>query len=269
MSSISAGITTGTALVSTGDTTGQLVLKTNGTTTAVTIGTDQVVTLAQPLPASSGGTGATSTSGAFAAIAPAPGTAGNLLTSNGTAWTSAAPAGGGSWVLISSIVASGSSTVDFTSGIDSTYKTYAVIGSGLTLSGTAEQPLYARVRTAGTFKTANYGQALNRLDTNSSGAPTNTNSTEDAVGIILATRVSALAAAGSGFTMYFSNPSSTTQRKAFYGQSFINSEDNYVSQLGVFGGVHTIGTAAVDGLRFVAVGGTLSGTFSLYGIKTS
>ena len=41
MSSISAGTTTGTALVSTGDTTGELVLKTNGSTTAVTIGTDQ------------------------------------------------------------------------------------------------------------------------------------------------------------------------------------------------------------------------------------
>jgi hypothetical protein len=82
MSSISAGVTTGTALVSTGDTTGELVLKTNGTTTAVTIGTDQVVTLAQPLPAASGGTGTTSF--------PAPGTSGNLLTSNGTAWTSAA-----------------------------------------------------------------------------------------------------------------------------------------------------------------------------------
>jgi hypothetical protein len=87
MSSISAGTTTGTALVSTGDTTGQLVLKTNGTTTAVTIGTDQVVTLAQPLPAASGGTGLT----AF----PAPSTSGNVLTSNGTAWTSAVPAAAG------------------------------------------------------------------------------------------------------------------------------------------------------------------------------
>jgi hypothetical protein len=85
MSSISAGTTTGTALVSTGDTTGELVLKTNGTTTAVTIGTDQVVTLAQPLPAASGGTGLT----AF----PAPGTSGNLLTSDGTSWTSAAAGG--------------------------------------------------------------------------------------------------------------------------------------------------------------------------------
>jgi hypothetical protein len=46
MSSISAGLSDGTALVSTGDTTGELVLKTNGGTTAVTIGTDQSVTFA-------------------------------------------------------------------------------------------------------------------------------------------------------------------------------------------------------------------------------
>jgi hypothetical protein len=46
MSSISAGTTLGTGLVSTGDTTGELVLKTNGGTTAVTIGTDQSVTFA-------------------------------------------------------------------------------------------------------------------------------------------------------------------------------------------------------------------------------
>lgn len=43
MSSISAGTTLTTALVSTGDTTGELVLKTNGTTTAITIDTSQNV----------------------------------------------------------------------------------------------------------------------------------------------------------------------------------------------------------------------------------
>lgn len=59
MSTISAGTTTTSALVTSGDTTGQLILQTNGTTTAVTIGTNQVVTLAQPLPVGSGGTGST------------------------------------------------------------------------------------------------------------------------------------------------------------------------------------------------------------------
>jgi hypothetical protein len=44
MSTIAAGTTSGTALVSTGNTTGQLILQTNGTTTAVTLGTDQSAT---------------------------------------------------------------------------------------------------------------------------------------------------------------------------------------------------------------------------------
>lgn len=44
MSTIAAGTTSGTALVTTGDTTGSLVLQTNGTTTALTLGTDQSVT---------------------------------------------------------------------------------------------------------------------------------------------------------------------------------------------------------------------------------
>jgi hypothetical protein len=100
MSTISAGTSPSTALVNSGDTTGQLVLQTNGTTTAVTIGTNQVVTLAQPLPVASGGTGATSLTannillgnGTSAVQVVAPGTAGNVLTSNGTTWQSTAPA---------------------------------------------------------------------------------------------------------------------------------------------------------------------------------
>lgn len=45
MSTISAGTTSGTALVSTGDTTGNLVLQVNGTTTAVTLDTAKSVNL--------------------------------------------------------------------------------------------------------------------------------------------------------------------------------------------------------------------------------
>lgn len=78
MSTIAAGTTSGTALVSTGDTSGTLVLQTNGTTPAVTIGTNQVVTLAQPLPVGSGGTGATSLSSVTVGTATNATTATNL-----------------------------------------------------------------------------------------------------------------------------------------------------------------------------------------------
>ena len=49
MSIISAGTTSGTALVNTGNTTGTLVFQTNGTTTALTLGTDQSATFAGAL----------------------------------------------------------------------------------------------------------------------------------------------------------------------------------------------------------------------------
>jgi len=60
MSTISASTTTTTAYKVTADTTGTLVLQTGATpTTALTISSAQVVTLAQPLPLASGGTGST------------------------------------------------------------------------------------------------------------------------------------------------------------------------------------------------------------------
>ena len=67
-STISAGTTSGTAIAISGDTSGQLVLQTNGTTTAVTISTGQVVTLAQPLPVASGGSGVTTSTGTGANV---------------------------------------------------------------------------------------------------------------------------------------------------------------------------------------------------------
>ena len=64
MSSITAGTSAGTALIHTADTTGSFVVKTGaGSTTGLTVDGSQIVTLANPLPVASGGTGATSLSG--------------------------------------------------------------------------------------------------------------------------------------------------------------------------------------------------------------
>ena len=53
MSSISAGTSTGSAIVVNGDTTGTLLLKTNSTNTALTLGTDQSATFSGELVAES------------------------------------------------------------------------------------------------------------------------------------------------------------------------------------------------------------------------
>ena len=86
MSSITAGTSSGTALVQTGDTTGALVIKTGGSAaTAATFNADQTTTLAQPLPVASGGTGATNLSGITVGTATSATTATNLAGgSNGT-----------------------------------------------------------------------------------------------------------------------------------------------------------------------------------------
>jgi hypothetical protein len=88
-------------LISTGDSDNSLLIQT-GDTTAITVNSSQVVSLTNPLPVASGGTGAATLTtnnvllgnGTSALQAVAPGTSGNILTSNGTTWTSAAAGGG-------------------------------------------------------------------------------------------------------------------------------------------------------------------------------
>ena len=139
MSTIAAGTTSGTALVSTGNTTGELVLQTNGTTTAVTIGTNQVVTLAQPLPVASGGTGGSATptaggivygTGTVQAVSAA-GSSGQLLQSNGASAPTWVTPSTGALVFLSTVTASSSATVDVETTFSSTYRAYLIIGTGI------------------------------------------------------------------------------------------------------------------------------------------
>lgn len=107
MSTIAAGITSGTALVSTGDTAGTLIFQTNGTTTALTLGTNQSATFVGAVTAPSfSGTSSTATNLAGGSNGTIPyqsaagttqmlavGTAGQLLQTNGV--------GAPSWATVS------------------------------------------------------------------------------------------------------------------------------------------------------------------------
>ena len=107
------GVSSGTTGIKTaGGDDGTLILQTTNSlgaaTTAVTISNTQVTTLANALPAGSGGTGANTLTAESVVIGNgtssvkfvAPGTASNVLTSNGTAWVSqAAAAGGGDYIM--------------------------------------------------------------------------------------------------------------------------------------------------------------------------
>ncbi len=65
----------------------------------------------------------------------AAGASGNVLTSDGTDWTSAAAAGGGAWTLIGTAVASNSASLTITGLDTSVYETFAIRCSNMVPAG--------------------------------------------------------------------------------------------------------------------------------------
>ena len=125
---IAAGTTSGTAIAISGDTSGQLVLQTNGTTTAVTISTGQVVTLAQPLPVASGGSGVTTSTG----------TGANVLGTSPTITGAVMSTMASSVITSGTAVASTSGTsIDFT-GLPSWIRRVTVMFNGVSINSAAQ-----------------------------------------------------------------------------------------------------------------------------------
>jgi hypothetical protein len=118
----------------------------NGTTGI----TSPAIDLTTALPAVDGGTGLTSV-----------GTSGNVLTSNGTAWTSAAPAG----LSIATVVNTTSGTVaDFT-GLPSTVKRITVMMNQVSSNGST--PFIIQLGTSGGFVTSGYYGQTNTVGVSS------------------------------------------------------------------------------------------------------
>jgi hypothetical protein len=292
MSSISAGTSPSTSLVATGDTSGELVLKTNNGTTAVTIGTNQVVTLAQPLPVSSGGTGGTSGvnlatsvtgtlpvgnggtgattltsnnvilgNGGSAVQFVAPGSSGNVLTSNGTTWTSAAASGG--LTLLSTVTADSSSTVDIETGIGSSYDFYLITVHNVTTDSTGI--FQARIKIDGSYSTgSNYHAMSNGGYSNGSGNLAYNQSGATFLYLTLSNPGS-LSSAAVGGEFWFGNPTNTTRRKiANWVFGCWNQNDGVINTLQGTGTINS--TSAWTGIRFYFGSGTVvTGTFRLYG----
>ena len=291
MSTISAGTASGTALVQSGDTTGQLVLQTNGSTTAVTIATNQVVTLAQPLPVGSGGTGATSLSGITTGTATnlaggsngtipyqsaagttqmlAVGSAGQVLQTNGAGAPSWVTPGGGSWIFLSAVTASNSATVDIETTFDSTYQNYAIVASSVRPVDSVVA-LRARQKQGGSYKVDNYQYHLSRSNNSANTYAGSANG--NATSYLVANDLSDAAGGpegGASFVMYIPNPSNTTLRKTVFSMGVVNSAFDGAAQMTLAGANFDL-TSALTGIRFFFDSGNISsGTFRLYGIKNS
>ena len=268
MSTISAGTTSGTALVNAGDTTGTLVLQTNGTTTAVTIGTNQVVTLAQPLPVASGGTGGSATptaggvvygTGTVQAVSAA-GTSGQVLSSNGASAPTWVTPGGGSLILISTVTATAAASATIT-GFSSTYDNF-------------------QIQVVELFTDSN-GNSNNLLGTFFLNSVEITTGYQSAVQTTATTSTSYAGAIGGDTELRFSGTSlgNTSRFNTIINLFNANSgQKSFTSTgIGMYGGGNFSNawgflqtpTTALTGVKFFlsSGGALLTGTFRLYGIK--
>jgi len=248
MSSISAGTSSGTALVSTGDTSGALQLQVNGTTPSVTL-------------AANGSIGVGST--------PGYGTNGQVLTSSGTgsAPTWVTPSSG-AMVFLSSVTASASATVDVETTFSSTYSVYELVVSGMVPANDGEG-LYVYMKIGGSYiTTSSYMyHRTGSLSTSNSYVGANSGVADNA--IIFANNVQNGASVPMNFKIRIYNPSSTALQKAITWEGYYQNTTTPAVTMS-FGAGSNSGTDALTGIRFaMGVGNITSGTFRLYGIANS
>jgi hypothetical protein len=262
------GYGTGTAQAFTAAGTSGQALVSNGAS-APTFGT---------LGVSGGGTGATTLTsnnvilgnGTSAVQFVAPGTNGNVLTSNGTTWaSSAAPtptaAQGASMVLLASVTASASAFLTFDGFFTSTYDTYVFIGNSLTSSSASGDLFRATFRYSGSYAsgiTNTYAQMYNNT---SAATPTGQVSTASSDLRLSAVSISCF---NLDFVLYVNNPLGSG-----YKNHLVQSGWRVSSAGGLYNMTQNLSdntTSAPDGIRFYySLGNTASGTIRMYGIKKS
>lgn len=251
--------------------TGTLPIANGGTGTTSTTFANLATNVTGTLPVANGGTGATTLTsnnvilgnGTSAVQFVAPGTNGNVLTSNGTTWTSAAGPSAG-WNLISTLTANNSATIEFTTGINSTYDMYAITGAGLTH---ASGGVVFRLRTyqSSSLDTGNnYYYNYGFLDTGGFVNSGFTTSGGDSFMPVLSNSV--VGTRPSSFQVYIPSPSSTSLQKYIYGYA-ISGGSQWRPYWSVISGGN-VNTTALTGVQFYyATGNIVTGVFSLYGLR--
>ena len=196
-----------------------------------------------------------------------------IFTSNGSGTLSGLnSAFGSAQVLIQSQTASDSTTVSFTSGIDSTYKEYVFIFFNINVSDNGSKfrfqcnvdggSGYDETMTTTMFRAYNTsndtGSSLAYDATRDQGQGT---SPQQIIGNISNTADSS----GSG-ELHFFNPASTTYVKNFYSRSQVTNSTNPVYATDCFVGGYVNVTGAITQIQFSTDAGTFDGTIKMYGI---
>jgi hypothetical protein len=199
------------------------------------------------------------------------GTAGQVLTVNSGAtageWADAA---GGSWNLLSTINASSSSTVEFTSGITG-YDAYAVVVSNAVPStGGARLQLRMKRTTDSSFITSSvYSYTTTASDVFNSGTLTSASTGQNRIDLCGFGSVGTSSTIGghSG-VYYFTNLGDSARHATIFADVlwFSGADSPY---RGMVGGVCRV-TGVIDGLQYLFLDSSANistGKFSLYGLS--
>ena len=192
------------------------------------------------------------------------GTSGQLLQSNGASapgWVTASSA----LVLLSTVTASNSATVDVETTFDSTYDVYKLIISGLT-EVNDNGSIMVSMKIGGSYITTATYVYHHSVPTSNSTAYAGTASSADNVIYLASLGNAANRSADYEITIF--NPSSTAFSKqiTWHGTTIRNL--GYATNSS--GGGHNTGTGALTGIRIaVDSGNILAGKFRLYGIANS
>lgn len=241
---LNADTSTG-GLIATGDSSGDLELQADGTTKVTVTSSGAAIT----------GLNATGMQANGLTYPTSDGTADQVLTTNGSGTLTFADAGGGAWNLVAEVTPSSSSTVELT-GMDSTYVTYAIIGSDVLLSSDAS--ITFTLKQGGSYVSGGY--YTNRI---SQYSGSNTVSGEGAENQ-LSVRITESSPATNNFVMYIYNPSNASSRTAF-DVAHVGSASGTAYRTSTVGTQNTAG--AVTAILFDCGSANFSsGSFKLYGI---
>ena len=165
--------------------------------------------------------------------------------------------------------ASNDATIDFTTGIDSTYNIYMIVGTNI-VPVSDDVYFYCQVSedAGSTWKTASsYNNSVfthTLTNTNVTGASNRT--------AILLTTTTGTWKAGNAtgeslsFVLYIHGPSSTVLYKNIGGACHYTAADGNIRST-IFNGQWKGDTGVIDGMRFLLQSGNItSGEFSLYGL---
>jgi hypothetical protein len=198
----------------------------------------------------------------------ADGSANQVLQTNGSGALSFATPSAGALILLSTVTASNSATMDIETTFSSTYDKYLISVTGLVCQ-TDGQQLQMLLKIGGTYSTSDYVYFENRTQSSTSTfAGTNESIAGPSSFVSVHSILGNVGGENATFDLYISNPTSTTLQKLFYflGAGHTNAgEVRYIQGIGC-----NTGTSALTGVRLkMASGNITSGVARLYGIANS